>query len=151
MKACFSCKSKRVEAAWVPVERCFGDVRVVIDDVPVERCADCGEWAVGLDEGQRADQLAALVALGAGVRTPDLLKRSRKLAGLRAAELAELLGVTAETVSRWENGHRQAEPAVWNAFADLVDDALRGSTATRDRLSRRTTKRVLRTSFIDAA
>jgi hypothetical protein len=42
--------------------------------------------------------------------------------------------VSAETVSRWENGHRAAERSVWNTLADLVADKLAGSTTTLDRL-----------------
>ncbi|MEI7704729.1 MAG: helix-turn-helix transcriptional regulator, partial [Deltaproteobacteria bacterium] len=48
-----------------------------------------------------------------------------------------LFGVSPETVSRWENDRRDAEPAVWNAMADLVDDAIQGQTTTRDRMSAR--------------
>jgi DNA-binding XRE family transcriptional regulator len=47
---------------------------------------------------------------------------------------AALLGVTAETISRWENDRVTPEPAIWNVVADLVDDGLDGRTRTQDRL-----------------
>jgi hypothetical protein len=48
--------------------------------------------------------------------------------------LGDLLDVSAETVSRWGNGHRAAERTVWNTLADLVADKLAGTTTTLDRL-----------------
>lgn len=51
----------------------------------------------------------ALVAAGAA--DGDTLKWLRKTAGLRAADLADLLGVTAKTVSRWETGETPIDRA----------------------------------------
>jgi DNA-binding transcriptional regulator YiaG len=134
MKTCTSCRSKNLGPALVSIDRTWDGVKVVVREVPVTRCGDCGDWTIGLEAAQRHERVTALRAIGAGVRSGSFLKWARKVAGVRAGELGELLGVSAETVSRWENGHREAEPAVWNALADLVRDALNGSTETRDRL-----------------
>src|SRR5258706_10123343 len=50
---------------------------------------------------------------------PEVLKFSRKSIGLTQPQLAELLGVTAETVSRWENGSESFKPSVQLALAML--------------------------------
>jgi len=44
--------------------------------------------------------------------------------------------VTAETISRWENGHNEADRAVWATLYLLVDDHRSGLTTTLDRLRR---------------
>jgi transcriptional regulator with XRE-family HTH domain len=58
----------------------------------------------------------------------------RKALGLRAADLAGLLGVAAETVSRWETGQRDVDRGALALVGGLVVDRLEGSTATLDRL-----------------
>ena len=49
-------------------------------------------------------------------------------------DLADLLDVAPETVSRWENGHRSADRSVWNTLADLLANAVEGKTTTLDLL-----------------
>ncbi len=85
----------------------------------------------------RPELLAGAEAIGRGHRDGATLRFVRKALGLRAAELGGLLEVSAETVSRWENGHRAATPSVWNTLADLVADRLTGATTTLDRLGTR--------------
>jgi transcriptional regulator with XRE-family HTH domain len=58
----------------------------------------------------------------------------RKVAGLRASELAELLGVSAETVSHWETGKHPSDLATREVVAELALDTIGGRTDTRDRL-----------------
>jgi transcriptional regulator with XRE-family HTH domain len=54
--------------------------------------------------------------------------------GLRAADLAELLDVAAETVSRWENAQRTVDRPAWVALSAMVLDRIEGGTRTLDRL-----------------
>ena len=58
----------------------------------------------------------------------------RKAAGFRAAEFADLLGVTEGTVSRWENGHAPVDRAAWAALAAIVTERLADQSSTVDRL-----------------
>jgi transcriptional regulator with XRE-family HTH domain len=44
-----------------------------------------------------------------GIRDSAVFKNLRKALGLEATELADLLGVTAKTISRWKTGHREEE------------------------------------------
>ena len=138
MKRCAACHSSDLretrESVDVVVPTASGPFRVLVSGVANVKCGNCGEsFLHGPDLG-RAELLAGAEALARGLRDSQTLKFVRKALGLRAVELGELLDVSAETVSRWENGHREAERSVWNALADLVADKLAGTTTTLERL-----------------
>ncbi len=138
MKRCAVCFSNELretrETVDVNVPTVSGAFHVRVSGVSNARCGNCGEsFLCGPDLG-RAELLAGAEALARGFRDGKTLKFVRKALGLRATELGELLGVSAETVSRWENGHRAAERSVWNASADMVADKLAGTTTTLERL-----------------
>jgi len=48
------------------------------------------------------------------------LRRFRRLQGIKQAHLAELLGVSQGSVSRWESGTHLPEPAMQTRIADLI-------------------------------
>ncbi len=103
---------------------------------PARRCAGCGD--VHLDDAAVA---RARLAIGCaladrGVHTGDALRHLREALGLRAADLAHLLGVTPETISHWETGKLPPARAAFVAVAAMADDALGGRTTTHDRLAR---------------
>jgi DNA-binding XRE family transcriptional regulator len=107
---------------------------VRVTGVSAIKCGACGEAVLnGADLG-RAELLAGAEALARGLRDGGTFKFIRKALGMRAAELGDLLDVSPETVSRWENGHRAAERSVWNTLADLVADRLEGTDTTLARL-----------------
>lgn len=71
----------------------------------------------------------------------------RKKSGVKAAELAELLGVRPETVSAWETGRSAVNRAAWMVVAQIALDRLEGGAPMRERLEaiakgRRPKKRV---------
>lgn len=107
---------------------------VRVSGIPSLKCGGCGESILSGPALGRAELLASAEAIARGLREGPTFKFVRKALGLRAAELGELLDVSAETVSRWENGHRPAERSVWNTLADLVGDELAGTKTTIDRL-----------------
>lgn len=103
---------------------------------PARRCAACGA-PVPDPAASRLAQLAVGRQLAdLGVRTGDALRHMRKALGLRACDLARLLGVTPETISHWERGHAETPCAVFAAVGAMVEEALSGRTATWDRLAR---------------
>lgn len=69
-----------------------------------EKCFDCGEILFDSAEVRRQERLIATKLVERGVRDARDFKYVRKVAGLRANELAQLLDVRPETVSRWESG-----------------------------------------------
>ena len=52
---------------------------------------------------------------------PEVLRYARRAMGFTQAELAGVLGVKAETVSRWETGADAYKPTVPLALAALID------------------------------
>jgi transcriptional regulator with XRE-family HTH domain len=133
-----SCRPKRkkmnLTKGTTAVERSFpsrgGKVRAVVENVPALVCRGCREAVVAGEDLARAELIAASRLIDAGARSGALLSWTRRALGLLATDLAALLGITAETVSRWENDRVEPEPAVWNVVADLVADRLEGRTRT---------------------
>jgi DNA-binding XRE family transcriptional regulator len=141
MKRCAACNGDDLreteETVDVAVPTHSEPFRVRVSEISTIKCGTCGgSFLSGPDLG-RAELLAGGEAIARGLRDGATLKFVRKALGLRAADLGELLGVSAETVSRWENGHRAAERSVWNTLADLVADKLGGKTMTVERLRAR--------------
>lgn len=63
-----------------------------------------GSDGVTYDEMGRLEHRASIAVLRRWPVDPSALKFARKTLGLRQVELAEQLGVTTETVCRWERG-----------------------------------------------
>jgi DNA-binding XRE family transcriptional regulator len=102
--------------------------------VPVLRCEKCGETYFRGPELQAVELEAAGVIAREGPSDGATFKFMRKALGLRAVELAELLNVAPETLSRWEHAQRPVDRASWIALSAMVLDKLEGRTATLDRL-----------------
>jgi DNA-binding XRE family transcriptional regulator len=102
--------------------------------IRVQKCSKCGE--VYLSAGALGDfELSAALALArAGVRKPKALKFMRKAAGLRATDLGELLGLTAEHLSRIENGKVPPDKRTVALIAAILEDKAAGTTRTVDQL-----------------
>jgi len=85
-----------------------------------------------VDAGAEAAVVRAMRASGAhdGVA----LKWIRKVVGLRAVDLAELLGVSAKTVSRRETGETPIDRATLHILGRLAVEAVEGQSETADAL-----------------
>ena len=94
------------------------------------RCAACDDTFFDLHEMGRQAREIASVFVQRGIRTGRELKFVRKTAGLRAIDLAALLDVRAETVSRWE---RDEQP-IPRQSAYIVGQLLEHPKQTRRRL-----------------
>ena len=85
------------------------------------QCGSCGETIFEGDEVQRHEREIAAALVARGVRTAAEFKFVRKMAGFRANEIAELLGVRPETVSRWERGEAEIPRSAAFALGELFD------------------------------
>ena len=98
---------------------------VTLAGINVNRCAKCGEVEV---EIPRVEKLHKAIA-GALVRKAARLSGAevrflRSQLGYSGADFAKVIGVSASTVSRWENEHEPIGPQ--------ADRLLRLMVATRD-------------------
>jgi putative zinc finger/helix-turn-helix YgiT family protein len=83
------------------------------------RCASCGETLFDFEEVGRQEQAIADALVKRGIRTGTEFRFVRKLAGLRANEVADMFGVWAETVSRWEHGDVEVPRTAAYALGEL--------------------------------
>lgn len=103
-----------------------GDIRALV-------CAKCGEELT--DGGAMARrELDAAVVLTGYRPSADAIRFFRSVLNLKAKDFADLVGVAAETVSRWENGVRDVDAAAWGHLCSMVLDEAAGTTTTLDRL-----------------
>lgn len=86
-----------------------------------KRCRACGETLFDLAEMKRQERAIAKELAARGVRTSSEFKLVRKVAGLRAVDVAAMLDVTPETVSRWERGTVEIPRAAAYVLGDLLD------------------------------
>ncbi len=89
-------------------------------------CDSCEENLTSLEELRSFELQAAWWLARHGVKTPDAFKFMRKAAGYKAKDLAQLLGVAPETVSRWENGGLDVSHSAFAILGALVRDAHAG-------------------------
>jgi DNA-binding transcriptional regulator YiaG len=102
--------------------------------VSVTSCSSCDDSRVPLEELERFELAVAAELAKAGARSGEAMRFMRKAIGLRASDLASLLDVAPETLSRWETGEREAPRVYFAALGGMVLDRVAGSTATADRL-----------------
>lgn len=102
---CGNCLKEEVYPATMPyaidVKHDSQVYHLEIPELRIPKCRACGELVFS---NSVDDQV--LQALRAHVRllTPEQIRGRRKALGLKSKELAERLGVAAETISRWERG-----------------------------------------------
>lgn len=84
-----------------------------------------------LDEVE--ERIAAMLARE-GVNSPEAFRFIRKAIGLRAADLANLLDVTPETVSRWERGRIPVDARALAVLGTLAIEHAEGRSEALARL-----------------
>lgn len=84
------------------------------------RCP-CGEILFSDGEVQRQERELASALVARGIRTAAEFKFVRKIAELRAVEVAEMLDVRPETVSRWERGETDIPRLAAFALGELFE------------------------------
>jgi len=138
MTRCPICKSTALRPTEEPVTLLVplaaGPLSLSVEGVPARRCTACGE---GFFEGrdlERAELLAATELSDRGLREGAVFRFMRKAVGLRAADLAGLLDLTPETISRWENDRSPIDRAAWATVAAMATERSAGKSTTLDRL-----------------
>jgi DNA-binding transcriptional regulator YiaG len=94
----------------------------------------CGEARISDAALERFELAVATELARTGAHSGAAIRYMRKAIGVRAEDLADLLGVRKWTVSRWETGENEAPRAAVATLGTMVFDHLAGSTMTADRL-----------------
>src|SRR6266545_3612241 len=97
-------------------------------------CDACDEEVYEAADIERFDAAVALALAQAGAGGGEVFRLMRKVLGMRAVDLAELLGVTPETISRWETDKHPIDHEALALLSLLVMDHAKGSTASLDAL-----------------
>ena len=127
---CPACGNTAFEAATYAARRDL-DGRRFTADVPARKCTSCWELLVS-GPGMAAFERAITLELACGGDVgPEAFRWLRKAAGLKAARLAELLGVTPMQVSRWDNGRKPLERRAVALVSALAIEQLEGKGETR--------------------
>jgi putative zinc finger/helix-turn-helix YgiT family protein len=132
-KRCFSCKGAELVAA-EHEDRLEVAGHKFTRSLPTLRCSRCGDETMnGADIEAFELEVAAELARH-GELPADAFRFMRRTLGMKAADLAGLLDVAAETVSRWENAKQAIERRAAALLSSMVLDKLEGRTSTLDRL-----------------
>lgn len=109
--------------------------RTFVAMLPGEKCSACGEGCLDAKVLVGFESAVAEYLTQHGPVSGETFQFMRSAAGIRTVDLAPLLGVSAATISRWENGKRDVDRAAWLVLSDMVIDEVRGSSATTDRVA----------------
>lgn len=134
VKRCVQCGGSRLAEASRKAEIDVAN-RTFTGEVRSWKCRSCGETYFDGPDLAHLEQRVAQWLVEHGFETGGELRFLRKHLVLRAVDLAELLGVTAETVSHWETDKHKLDIGIRAAVVALVADKVAGSTNTRERLA----------------
>lgn len=133
MKRCIKCGQERLEAAQVSDSITVGE-HTFKALLSARRCSNCGAVRFAAGTLERFELSVAAELAKAGMSSSEALRFMRKSLQLRAADLAELLDVAPETISRWETGKLRAEHRTLALLGSLVVDKVEGRSSTLERL-----------------
>lgn len=130
---CFACKSDNLTTSSTTDDFRFGDT-VFSVVVPCVRCEACGVVTIAPADSERAELAVAYALAAHGPVTGPAFRHMRNALGIARGDMARLLGVAPETVSRWEHGDRAVDRAAWLLVSTLVDERRAGRQDTLARL-----------------
>lgn len=122
---CFNCGSEQFQKQPVDIQTKVGERTVVHHGQPRNVCCQCGEFTVSATMLEKLELRAALVAFSDAPKvTGPMLRFARKALGFTQPELAQRIGASTESVSRWEREERPSEPWVPLAVTGLIRERL---------------------------
>ncbi len=133
---CVTCGEGQMRPGPVEIRREVGE-HVFTATVPGYQCDRCGEVLFEGADVSRFELEVAKALAESGVASGEAFRWMRKALDMRAVDVAEILGVTPETISRWETGRDAPAQGALALLGLMVMDHARGSTATLDRLRAR--------------
>jgi len=106
---------------------------LAIDHLPVTQCEACGEIYFTNESDER---ISAALREKLGLLTPGQIHASIQSLGINQKQLAERLGIAAETLSRWLNGSMIQTRAMDNLLRAYFGSAEVRASLTGDSMNR---------------
>lgn len=104
--------------------------------LPTKVCGRCGHMEIDRDAESKFVAQVARILADSGAASGGAFRMMRKAIGMRGTELARLLAVAPETVSRWETEKRGIDRATVAVLACLVHESAEQRRTTLDSLHR---------------
>lgn len=119
--ACPSCGTTMTEASR-PLPYPINGEEILVPASPHLRCRKCGETLLRLDEARRLrEEATAIYRKRNHLLAGEEILQLRERLGLTQGQLAELLRLGVNTISRWESG-RNVQTAAMDVLLRLVRD-----------------------------
>ena len=139
---CTECDSGTMREAEVEISRkVAGHTFTAI--VRGQACGACGEPTFASDDVRRFEAGVARALAGSPESSGEAFRFMRKVAGLRAIDVAELFAVTPETISRWETDKHPIDRGALVLLGLIVKEKADGTSPTLDALRARLAARPL--------
>ena len=104
-RKCGKCRQKAVVLATVPytipIAHDGRKYEVALPSLSVPKCGNCGAISIDNEADRQIDKAFRRVA---GLLSQEEIREGRKKLGYEQQEFADLLGISASTLSRWETG-----------------------------------------------
>jgi DNA-binding transcriptional regulator YiaG len=100
----------------------------------VDSCGGCGEVRIPASLMIAFERAIACELARRGPISDETFRWIRRAASIERGDLAQLLGVTAETIAGWEAERRPIDRAAWLLLAAIVLDSIEGPRPLRARL-----------------
>lgn len=130
-KHCHGCNSRNIGDGLADASLTFpqadGQPRVFVAQVRGFVCRDCKQNVFDAAHLAAFEHAVAFELTERGFGTPEEVKFVRKLAGIKATELASLFSVTPTTVSNWETGNTEMPLPSRYALANIGGIILKGA------------------------
>jgi putative zinc finger/helix-turn-helix YgiT family protein len=133
MKHCHNCKSSLLTQKNL-TETLEVTSYIFTAQLPALVCEACGEASYAGEDLHRFELAAARKLAEIAEPSGEAVRFLRKSIGLKAIDLAQLLHITPETLSRWENEKLAVDENSFLILGDLEEDHCTGSKRTRERL-----------------
>jgi hypothetical protein len=131
IKRCIECGGRRFKRSAMANTTAISGVEFETA-MPASTCIKCGQQYSRLADMEPIELGISFELAVRGVRTGEAFRYMRKALGLRAVDLAVLLDVSAETISRWETGAPEA--LAFTVLGSLIADRKAGHDRTAERL-----------------
>src|SRR5689334_13136098 len=133
MANCIQCKEGQLKNG-VDLAKVRVGPHTFVAKVPVRKCTKCKEVYWNGPALAQLEVRAAVELALAGEASADAFRLQRRVLGLKAKDLAGLLDLTPEQISKYENGKAVVDRRAAALMANMVLEQVEGRSETLDHL-----------------